>query len=635
MAVVTTQQSVAALYTAIFNRAPDQAGLNFWTAQINGGATFASVAAGFAQHEVFTTGIGALGNAAYVAALYTNILGSAGDTAGIAYWTARLAAGETKAAVVAAFVQGSLTIDVAALQASGGLTAVEAAAALVRQQTLTNKADVGIYFANSLAANSNLNPATVVTSKAGLLADPAYQASVAVIANVTNTAASVQTAKDAIAVAAGSASPVQNLLGNTGGLIFTLTNAADTLSPNSATPALKTTAFNDTIRAADGNLNDGDVLDGGTGTDTLVVTQGAGGVVAPTLISIENVNATLIDKAAGVNLVNSTGYTTLNAIAGTVASAGFSNVKLGTAIAVTDTAFGTTFGFAGATGTADAATLTLADVSGNAVVNAVVNVAAIENLTVKSTAGSVVAVTSNTANIVDAALQTLTVTGDQALDLTVTAASIALKTVDASALTKAFTLATTLNTAVAVPELTIKGSGQADTITVAGVAASSKAIIDLGAGADTLSIGATAFHKITTGLGADTINLSTAENNKAIVITDSTTLAASVIEITDFTSGSDLLRVGVADAGTEKVLSGTELQNIASSANLLAATNAAFAAAQNSGATVAGDAFTFQFGSDSYVVVNGADSVTALDTTDVIIKLTGVTATVATDIVHA
>lgn len=630
MAVVTTQQSVAALYTAIFNRAPDQAGLNFWTAQINGGATFASVAAGFAQHEVFTTGIGALGNAAYVAALYTNILGSAGDTAGIAYWTARLAAGETKAAVVAAFVQGSLTIDVAALQASGGLTAVEAAAALVRQQTLTNKADVGIYFANSLAANSNLNPATVVTSKAGLLADPAYQASVAVIANVTNTAASVQTAKDAIAVAAGSASPVQNLLGNTGGLIFTLTNAADTLSPNSATPALKTTAFNDTIRAADGNLNDGDVLDGGTGTDTLVVTQGAG-VVAPTLISIENVNATLIDVAAGVNLVNSTGYTTLNAIAGTVASAGFSNVKLGTAIAVTDTAFGTTFGFAGATGTADAATLTLADVSGNAVVN----VAAIENLTVKSTAGSVVAVTSNTANIVDAALQTLTVTGDQALDLTVTVASIALKTVDASALTKAFTLATTLNTAVAVPELTIKGSGQADTITVAGVAASSKAIIDLGAGADTLSIGATAFHKITTGLGADTINLSTAANNKAIVITDSTTLAASVIEITDFTSGSDLLRVGVVGAGTEKVLSGTELQNIASSANLLAATNAAFAAAQNSGATVAGDAFTFQFGSDSYVVVNGAGSVTALDTTDVIIKLTGVTATVATDIVHA
>lgn len=635
MAVVTTQQSVAALYTAIFNRAPDQAGLNFWTAQINGGATFASVAAGFAQHEVFTTGIGALGNAAYVAALYTNILGSAGDTAGIAYWTARLAAGETKASVVAAFVQGSLTIDVAALQASGGLTATEAAAALVRQQTLTNKADVGIYFANSLAANSNLNAATIVTSKAGLLADPAYQASVAVIANVTNTAASVQTAKDAIAVAAGSASPVQSLLGNGGGLIFTLTNGIDSLSPNSATAAFKTTAFNDTIRAVTaGDLGSTDVIDGGAGTDTLVVTQAAA-AVAPTLISIENINATFTAGAASIDLVNSTGYTNLNAIGGTTAaSAGFLNVKLGTAIAVTDTAFGTTFAFAGATGTADAATLTLADVSAGTV-----NVAAIENLTVKSTAGSVVATTTNTATIADAALQTLTITGDQALALTVDVTSTALKTVDASALTKALTLTTTLNTATAVPELTIKTTALSDTVTVTGVAASSKAVIDLGAGADTLNIGATAFHKITTGAGADTINLTVdaaaANTNKAIVITDSATLAASVIEITDFASGSDLLSITTATAGTEKVLTGTQLSNIATSANLLAAANAAFVAANATAATVVDDIFTFQFGSDSYVVVNSGTAATALDAGDVIVKLTGVTSTVAADIVHA
>ena len=46
MAVVTTQQSVAALYTAIFNRAPDLAGLNYWTTQINAGTSFATVAAG-------------------------------------------------------------------------------------------------------------------------------------------------------------------------------------------------------------------------------------------------------------------------------------------------------------------------------------------------------------------------------------------------------------------------------------------------------------------------------------------------------------------------------------------------------------------------------------------------------------
>ncbi|MBI6654020.1 DUF4214 domain-containing protein, partial [Pseudomonas veronii] len=219
MAAVTTEQSVAALYTAIFNRAPDQAGLDFWTTQIKGGASFATIAAGFAQHEVFTTGIGALPNADYVAELYTNILGSAGDAAGIAYWIARLDAGESKASVVASFVEGSLTIDLAALLAAGSLTQVDYDLALVRQQTLTNKADVGIDFANTLGAASNLNPATVSTSKAALEADPIYKASQAAIANVDSTAASVQTAKNAISVAASSADPSQVLLGQT----FTLT----------------------------------------------------------------------------------------------------------------------------------------------------------------------------------------------------------------------------------------------------------------------------------------------------------------------------------------------------------------------------------------------------------------------------
>ena len=264
MAVVTTQQKVAALYTAIFNRAPDQAGLNFWTAQIDAGKSFASVAAGFAQHEVFTTGIGALDNAGYVSALYTNILGSAGDTAGIAYWTARLAAGESKAAIVAEFVNGSLTIDIPALLASGGISAADAAAATIRQQTLTNKADVGIYFANTLGAASNLNPATVSTSKAGLEADPIYKASQAAIAGVDSTAASVQTAKDAIAVAAGSANPAEALLGHT----FTLTTGADTFVGGASTDV-----FNALTVKADGGpattLSAFDSIDGGAGKDTL------------------------------------------------------------------------------------------------------------------------------------------------------------------------------------------------------------------------------------------------------------------------------------------------------------------------------------------------------------------------------
>lgn len=325
MAVVTIQQSVAALYVAVFNRAPDQAGLNAWTNAITSGqSTFAQVAAGFAAHEVFTTGIGALSNTAYVAALYTNILGSAGDAAGIANWTAQLNAGQSKAAVAALFVQAALTVDIPAMLAAGSLTAAEAAAATVRQDTLTNKANTGIYFAETLKAASNLNPLTVQSSKAGLEADPIYNASKAAIANVTNTAASVQSAKDAISVAAGTANPAQSLLGGT----FTLTAGINEFTGTAANDIFSAVEAGSPAVATFTNL---DKLDGGAGTDTLKIVQAAAvdttSVVGATVTNIENINIT---SGAGVTTNTSTwtGATALNIAAG-------SNV-VATAAATTD-----------------------------------------------------------------------------------------------------------------------------------------------------------------------------------------------------------------------------------------------------------------------------------------------------------
>src|SRR5690606_38721711 len=122
----------------------------------------------------------------------------------------------------------------------------------------------------------------------------------------------VQTAKDNIAVAAGSTNPVQSLLGNTGGIVFTLAGAADSLQPNSATAVTKTTAFNDTIRAvAAGDLGSTDYIDGGAGTDTLIVSALGGATVTPTLLNVEVVNVTANNAAGGLDLINSSGYTTL------------------------------------------------------------------------------------------------------------------------------------------------------------------------------------------------------------------------------------------------------------------------------------------------------------------------------------
>ena len=491
MAVVTTQQKVAALYTAIFNRAPDQAGLNFWTAQINAGTSFASIAAGFAQHEVFTTGIGALDNAGYVSALYTNILGSAGDTAGIAYWTARLAAGESKAAIVAEFVNGSLTIDIPALLASGGISAADAAAATIRQQTLTNKADVGIYFANTLGAASNLNPATVSTSKAGLEADPIYKASQAAIAGVDSTAASVQTAKDAIAVAAGSANPAEALLGHT----FTLTAGADTIVGGAASDVINAL----TVKA-DGSdastLTGFDSIDGGAGNDTLnIYSDGTLNASLPTSATVKNVETINIynqdavkafGAAAGIDASKFVGATAINQI-GTVAAG------------VTNLAAGTVAGFnaiaAGALNVTAAA----------AAATAAVSLTNVDDATSLTVAGDALNAVTITGNVVDAT----PATPIDDLDLTVTAGkdveSLSINTSINSKLTVTNAGGKVLST---VDASASTGNIDLDTVELL----SSVATVKTGSGADkvglTTSLNTTVkAASVSTGAGNDTINV--------------------------------------------------------------------------------------------------------------------------------
>lgn len=195
---VTVQQEVAALYSAIFNRAPDQAGLEFWVNAIEGGDSLVQAAEGFTQHPVFAETYAGMSDSQFVQQLYVNILGGAGDANGIAFWTEKLASGVSKGQVVAEFVQGALSIDLDALLASGELSQAEYDAAVVRQDSLTNKANVGLHFVEKFGAATNLSADTDTTTKEGLESDPVYLASQAAIAGVTNDAATLAAAKAAI-----------------------------------------------------------------------------------------------------------------------------------------------------------------------------------------------------------------------------------------------------------------------------------------------------------------------------------------------------------------------------------------------------------------------------------------------------
>ena len=91
--------AAARLYLAALGRAPNSAGLTFWTSQLsNGTATLAQEADALAGSPEFISHYGSLDNAGFVGQLYLNVLGRAADAAGLAAWISALANGASRGA---------------------------------------------------------------------------------------------------------------------------------------------------------------------------------------------------------------------------------------------------------------------------------------------------------------------------------------------------------------------------------------------------------------------------------------------------------------------------------------------------------------------------------------------------------
>lgn len=211
MATATNAQKIAGLYAAFFNRAPDAAGLSYWETQFTGTATVNTIASLFAAHPVFETTYGAMTDVEFVNSIYLNVLGAAGDANGVDYWVGQLKNGgaDARANFVAKFVNDALTVD---LSTFTNLTAAELAVAQGRQDTLTNKVNAGLYFAEKFGAASN------ITTTGDITKDPAYLAAQAAIKNVTADKASVTDAQARIDVAVGTSDPASSLIGQNSAL---------------------------------------------------------------------------------------------------------------------------------------------------------------------------------------------------------------------------------------------------------------------------------------------------------------------------------------------------------------------------------------------------------------------------------
>lgn len=176
-----TKQQVAALYAAVFNRAPDQAGLEFWTTEAE---SFASMAEGFVGHPVFEKTYGELSNEDFVKAIYENVLQGAGDDAGVQFWVDALNAGQSRADFLASFLDAALNYD------------GDDADALTRKAALDNQVEAALYYTETMGEKSNLDPETDVASL-DVENDAAYQAGQAAIADVTADPATVVASKAA------------------------------------------------------------------------------------------------------------------------------------------------------------------------------------------------------------------------------------------------------------------------------------------------------------------------------------------------------------------------------------------------------------------------------------------------------
>lgn len=101
--------SAAQLYLGFFGRAPDTAGLAFWSSEIDKGATPVEIALGFADSKEFAEMYGPLTASEKIDLAYRNILERAPDPGGAAYWTSQLESGTPIGEIIWKLVNSAFT----------------------------------------------------------------------------------------------------------------------------------------------------------------------------------------------------------------------------------------------------------------------------------------------------------------------------------------------------------------------------------------------------------------------------------------------------------------------------------------------------------------------------------------------
>jgi len=609
---------IQAAYVTFFNRPADVAGLAYWESYQGSDVDLYNT---FAQSAEYTSLFAGQNNTATVNTIYNNLLGRSPDAAGLNYWVAQLDA-------------GNLTIGTIANAIKTGAQGTDA-------ETVENKAAAATAFTAALNDTAEIvgyaspSAATLATVKAWLAA--------------VTTDATLATQIAPVALAAITSTVATAAPDSASGSTFTLTTAVG--------ESLVGTSGNDDFRgvidaaAATPTVNAGDVINGGSGTDTLILIVAAAAVASAAAFStsaVETVNLNVGSFSAHSGFLTSALYanaTSLNQIDQTNAGAGlslFADVTVGSAVTAgfQSTGNATTAGnlggitVNGATATQTSLTANVNGVLGGEVLTFLAAAGATEQITTINVSGSTVAATAATNTLTvadDAGTETLNLSLTTATRVIVADGDNSLTTIDMSGSTGNVRINTSIDTLTSVDTVT-GGSGNNTLFIDAGTALANNITIDLGAGNDSVGLSVTTATvddntEITLGAGADTVvvglnaagalgALSNIVDTNVDAAISATELVANLVTIADFNTAEDVLNLDTATLeGT--ALTEPQLDAIKGAASLSAAVATA---AGNIGVGTAG---VFSYGGNGYVFVNNTGAGT-VDAGDALIKLSGV-----------
>ena len=607
-----TVDPVIRFYQAAFGRVPDRGGLDNASDYLHThqptAQTYQALAQIFTTSQEFTYryGAGDSINADFVQALYQNVLGRAGSDAEVSTYVTGASGYTTRAQVLYAFAQ------------SGEFIARADAAV---NTLLTQAASDSVAYQGPLLPGVSIN---IGTSGGSSTSD-------------SSSSGGSSTSSGGSSTSSGSTSSGSTSSGSTSGG-GSSTPVPPQPVPLSQTLTLTTTAgesiaggagddvINGMVSATAGvsTFNTGDIVDGAAGRDTFNITLSgdlstAGTMpTATTVTNVEVVNLIHTDDThlAGTSLLDLSNYPGIQQIWQTDNAAGG-----GTFVNVTVSA-GVTAGFhsTGIAATAVAATVTVNGATATQALNVALDgVASGSSITFAAGNTGVETITGNVAGAGNLTINAGTAATELDVGLTsngfITVAGAALTTVDFSSSTGNETANLT---GLGANLTSLKGGLGRDTFSVQ--FQQNKALtIDMGAGNDTLVVtgvagaaGTAAQSTVTLGTGKDIVQLGAVSNVSSATEVN---FQRSMIVVTDFKTSEDVLNLN----GAGKTLNASQLDTIKGAVSL-------FSAVQTAASAANGSDVVFSYGSDAYVLVDGANAGT-FGVGDGLIKLVGVDAT--------